>query len=62
LEEPIRFPEGKSGQPSFYSTPDYKDRFKGKIFYAILPDSCENIHDQSLAIFKALFENQIFIE
>ena len=62
LEEPSRFPEGKSGQATFYTTPDYKGRFKGKIFYAILLDSCENIHDQSLAIFKALFENQIIIE
>lgn len=62
LEEPARLPEGKSGQTSFYSTSDYKDRFKGRIFYAILLDSCENIHDQSLAIFRALFENQIIIE
>ena len=62
LEEPVKFPDGKSGQTTFYTTPDYKSRFKGKIFYAILLDSCENIHDQSLAIFKALFENQIIIE
>jgi hypothetical protein len=62
LEKPVRFPEGESGQPSFYSIPDYKDGFKGRTFYAILLDNCENIHDHSLAIFKALFENQIFIE
>ena len=36
--------------------------FKGKIFYAILLDSCEDIHEQSLSVFRTLFENQIIIE
>ena len=62
LERPVGFPKGNSGQVSFYSYPEYKDRFKGRIFHAIMLDSCEDIHEQSLSIFKNMFENQIIIE
>jgi hypothetical protein len=62
LENPATMPEGNSGEVTYYTTSDSKDRFKGKIFYAIMLDSCEDINEQSLAIFKSLFNNQIIIE
>ena len=39
-----------------------KGRFKGKISYLMIFDSCEDIYEQSFSIFKSLFENQIIIE
>ncbi|HEV7423835.1 MAG TPA: hypothetical protein VGO21_01465, partial [Candidatus Paceibacterota bacterium] len=62
LESPATFPRNDSSQVSFYQTPEYMDRFKGRIFYAILLDSCEDIHEQSLSVFKKMFEDQIIIE
>ena len=62
LENPATMPEGNAGEVNYYKVSDSKDRFKGKIFYAIMLDSCEDIHDQSFSIFKSLFDNQIIIE
>ena len=62
LENPETLPKGKSGEVTYYAATESKDRFKGKIFYVIMLDTCEDIHDQSLKIFKSLFDNQITIE
>ncbi|AEV99775.1 hypothetical protein A4D02_26190 [Niastella koreensis] len=62
IESAGAFPEGNTGEVSYYQANDCKDRFKGKIFYAILLDTCEDIHAQSYSIFKSLFDNQIIIE
>jgi len=62
LENSTKLPDGNDGQVSYYMASDSKDRFKGKIFYSIMLDSCEDIHNQSFSIFKTLFEQQIIIE
>jgi hypothetical protein len=62
LENPFSLPNSKTNQVTYYSASDCKDRFKGRIFYAIMLDSCEDINEQSLSIFKTLFDNQIIIE
>lgn len=62
LENPFELPQGKKDDVTHYRASDSNNRFKGKIFYAIMLDSCEDIHDQTLAIFKNLFDNQITIE
>jgi hypothetical protein len=63
LEEPIPLPENAEKEKViYYRASESKDRFKGKIFYAILLDSCEDIHEKSFSIFKSYFENQIIIE
>ncbi len=62
LENPFTLPDGPEGQVNYYTVSDSKDRFKGKIFYAIMLDSCEDIHEMSFAVFKNLFSNQIIIE
>lgn len=62
LENPVSLPKGNSNEITYYRASDSKDRFKGKIFYAIMLDSCEDINEQSFSIFKSLFDNQIIIE
>lgn len=62
LENPVSLPKGNSNEVIYYTASDSKDRFKGKIFYAIMLDSCEDINEQTFAIFKTLFDNQIIIE
>jgi hypothetical protein len=61
LEDPFSFPKGKK-ELTYYTPHDSKNRFKGKIFYGIMLDSCEDIHEESLTVFKQIFENQIVIE
>jgi len=62
LENPSILPQGNSDQVTYYTASNSKDRFRGKIFYAIMLDSCEDINEQSLLIFKQLFNSQIIIE
>ncbi len=61
LEDATALPQSNAGM-SYYRASDSKDRFKGKLFYAVMLDSCEDIHEESLAILKTLFDNQIIIE
>jgi hypothetical protein len=62
LENPVALPKGNPNEITYYRASDCKDRFNGKIFYAIMLDSCEYINEQSFSIFKSLFDNQIIIE
>lgn len=62
LESPLTLPQGKTNEVNYYRVFNCKDRFKGKIFYAFLLDSCEDISNQSQEIFKQLLNNQIIIE
>jgi hypothetical protein len=62
LETPVVFPDSNDEQIKYYEASSSKNRFKGKIFYAILLDTCEDIHEQSLRIFKTLFNDQMVIE
>jgi len=52
----------KKDEVSYFTILGSKNRFHGKILYAIMLDSCEDIHDDSLAAFKELFEKQMLIE
>ncbi|OIQ92867.1 hypothetical protein GALL_251620 [mine drainage metagenome] len=62
LENPVTLPMGNSNEVTYYTASESQDRFKGKIFYAIMLDSCEDIDEQSFPIFKNLFNTQIIIE
>lgn len=62
LESPAQLPLANSEQYQYFRLNKNLNRFKGKIFYAIMLDSCEDINDQSFTLFKELFENQILIE
>lgn len=62
LEKPINLPENDPGEVHYYSLNGSRDRFKGRIFYAFMLDTCEDINKESFAVFKTLFEEQIIIE
>jgi len=63
LETPASIPKTKLGErPTVYRAQGSKKRFDGRIFYLIMLDSCEDIHEQSYAIFKTFFDNQLIIE
>jgi tetratricopeptide (TPR) repeat protein len=62
LEAPVAISQEGSGELTYYTASKTKDRFKGKIFYALILDSSEDINDQSYTIFKSFFENQLIIE
>ena len=61
LEDPIPMPKN-TDEVNYYRASESKGRFKGKIFYLIMFDSCEDIYQQSFSIFKSLFDNEIIIE
>jgi tetratricopeptide (TPR) repeat protein len=61
LERPVSIPKS-SDELAFYRASDSKDRFQGRIFYALMLDTCEDIYPQAYALFKEFFENQIVIE
>ena len=62
LESPLSFSSNNSGDGNYYRLSAVKNRFKGRIFYLIILDSCEDIHQESYLIFKTFFEKQIILE
>ncbi len=62
LENPMSLPNSNSSEVTYYRANDSKNRFKGKILYAIIFDSCEDIFDKSFPLCMDFFENQILIE
>jgi hypothetical protein len=62
LENPVSIPMENSTEVAYYRASNALGRFNGKIFYAIMLDSCGDIDEESLAIFRTFFENQLVIE
>ncbi|MFB9844813.1 tetratricopeptide repeat protein [Mucilaginibacter ginsenosidivorans] len=62
LENVQRITDKDPGKVRYYNINSQYTRLKGKIYYLILLDSCEYIHDESLAVFKDFLENGLFIE
>jgi len=62
LESAITLPSGDKGKVNYYRAGNSYNRFKGKIFYLIMLDTCEDIFEQSSSIFKTLFDDQMIIE
>jgi tetratricopeptide (TPR) repeat protein len=63
LEEPQNLPSsGEKERPNFYRPSQERTRFSGKIFYVLLLDTCEDIHDASYAVFRKLIQEQLVIE
>lgn len=62
LENPMSLPDGGKTEVTYYTVSDSKNRFKGRLFYLIMLDTCEDIHEQSFLVFKNFFDNQIIIE
>ena len=63
IENPVTLDKDQEkGKVSYYTASNFKNRFKSKIFYLLLLDTCEDIYSQSFSIFKTLFDKQIIIE
>lgn len=62
LEQAVTLPMKTAGQLTYFTAGQSKRRFDGKIFYAFLLDSCEDIHEQSLEVFRSFMEKQLFVE
>jgi hypothetical protein len=57
LEAPIEVPKQAGGEVKYYRSSRLYDRLRGKLYYFILLDTCEYIHDESLAVFKDFLDN-----
>lgn len=62
FERPAQTPLVNSEQYQYFRLTENLDRFRGKFFYAIMLDSCEDINEKAFPLFKELFEKQITIE
>ncbi|MDR0828659.1 MAG: hypothetical protein LBN95_00910, partial [Prevotellaceae bacterium] len=51
--------QNKTDEIQYYRASSRKDRFKGKIFYAIMLDTCEDIFEVSYRDFKNFFDNLV---
>ncbi|HEY8969117.1 MAG TPA: hypothetical protein VIM64_08485 [Puia sp.] len=62
LEDPEKTPAGQPGKVNFYMPVAQRTRFPGKIFYVLLLDTCEDIHESSYSVFYKLIQEQLVIE
>jgi hypothetical protein len=62
FETPLKVEPTKTGEVQYFQLGKINDRFKSRIFYAFILDTCGDIHDVSLNLFKKLFETDIVIE
>jgi hypothetical protein len=62
LEMAHELPSSETGGLKYYSPSTAFDRFNGKIFYAIMLDTAEDVFNSSAEVFKKFFEDQLIIE
>jgi tetratricopeptide (TPR) repeat protein len=62
LESPDRIEPVKSGEVQYFKPGPVNNRFKSRIFYTFILDSCGDIHEQSLAVFQKMFNEDVVIE
>lgn len=62
LENPMAIPKSNNTNVAYYRAPQRYLRVKDKIYYLIVLDTCEDIHDQSLAVFKDFLKTGIVVE
>lgn len=62
LESPMAIPKNNNSNVAYYRAPQRYLRVKDKVYYLILLDTCEDIHEQSLAVFKDFLKNGILVE
>ncbi|MBK0379093.1 tetratricopeptide repeat protein [Mucilaginibacter segetis] len=62
LEIPVEYPKGESGKINYYKVPQQYTRIKGKIYYLVLLDTCENIFNKSFKVFENFITNNLLIE
>jgi tetratricopeptide (TPR) repeat protein len=59
IELPIEAPKSNDGKVNYYEANNNFSRVNAKLFYYILLDSCEDINEESLAVFKEFLDNLI---
>lgn len=57
LEAPLEMPKNNAGKVNYYVMQQKYTRLNSKLYYFILMDSCEHIHNQSTAIFNNFLKN-----
>ena len=62
LEEAIELPHPEPGKTNYVKPVSQKGRFRGRIFYVLILDTCEEIHQESLEVFKKTFGQQLTID
>ena len=62
LEEPSKFESSNNEQINYFSLVPEAERFTGKIFYVLLLDSCGDIYEKSVSVFKDFFDKNIILE
>jgi tetratricopeptide (TPR) repeat protein len=60
LDKPSSPPKGEPGKVHYFVAQQKEGRIKAKLFYLIIFDSCEDIHDESLKVFDNFLRNVIF--
>lgn len=61
IEMPMQMPKGSDGKPSYFVMNPRFSRLTTKLYYLIMLDSCEHIHDESLSVFN-IFLNNLIVE
>jgi tetratricopeptide (TPR) repeat protein len=59
LERPAKMPKADTGKVNYYVAQQKNSRLNAKLYYLILFDSCEDIHDESLAVFNNFLSNLV---
>lgn len=62
LEEQATATPGEPGKLTYYRIAPQKSRFKGRLFYFFLLDTCEDIHPESWAALEHFVTDQLVIE
>jgi tetratricopeptide (TPR) repeat protein len=59
FEMPLQIPKNGDGKVSYYTMEKKYARLNTKLYYFILLDSCEHIHDESLAVFNKFLDELV---
>jgi hypothetical protein len=62
IEEVLPMPKQGAGSLQYHKALNVKKRFEGKIFYSVILDASEDIHDEALKTLKRFFEEYLTVE
>jgi len=60
LDRPTSPPKGDVGKVNYFVAQQKDGRVKAKLYYLVIFDSCEDIHDESIKVFDDFLTNVIF--
>ncbi len=59
LDKPIQLPKADTGKVNYFVAQQRNGRINAKLYYLILFDSCEDIHEESTAVFNNFLNNLV---